>query len=266
MVVTPLERGEAHSTGWHTSQLLRRRGVAHLLPTRVRRAGRVGTLPLNEGGAGLAHFPALARRRGCTLPTRGGAVLRGGFRPGRGESERPAWRAGLTGVAAGLVGAAREERMFATLRINPLDKAVNSSFRRKIGFLGVRAAPCGRSRAGWRAPSLKSPPEGERPEGRPSPNDAPETAPGQPRGLPLQGTIRAANVSYAKVSRGGEAGGPPVSQRRPGDHPRATTRVAPTGMTSVPPSRVAQRSPEGERFKRRTGPVRQVLQRSPTGE
>ena len=128
-----------------------------------------------------------------------------------------------------------------------------------------REQPCGRSRAWRRAPSLKSPPEGERPEG-----EDPARTPGQPRGLPLHGRSPANVGGCARVSSGRGGRSPPglpvrlfrvpalsPSQREgglrlrergedPARTPWATTRVAPTWDGLLPTSRVVQSSPAGE--------------------
>ncbi len=106
--------------------------------------------------------------------------------------------------------------------------------------VGEGRAPCGRPRACRRAPSLKSPPEGERREGRATTRVAPT------------GTTPAAAAGCARVSRGGEGlarcppsvpprgrevfgGGPTrplsVSPKRETREGRATTWGAPTGTT-----------------------------------
>ena len=147
---------------------------------------------------------------------------------------------GSTGRGRGFGGRPTGERTFATLRINPLDKAVNSSFRRKIGFGGRgqrRDAPLRRGRVGG--------------------GDGTRGAPARPAGAyPL-------SVS----PRGGKGGGEAVSKQ--GARASETTPGQPQGLPlrgwSVPPARVVQRF-LGERGGRphRAAPRRRAWRRVPS--
>ena len=207
----------SHSGGVHRSHTpLNKEASASHTPT----LGGVGIAHSHSGGVHRSHTPLNKEASASHTPTLGGVGIAHSHSGGVHRSARSTrWGGAWTGfgprtplkrktrsvervyrVAVRLWGPSCGERTFATLRINPLDKAVNSSFRRKIGFWGVGGAPCGRSRAWRRAPSFQFPPRGGKAGGngrvatRPyrggrahiSGRTAPETAPGQPQGLPLQ--------------------------------------------------------------------------------